>query len=209
MWRQHGVRDRIGSDTVTRNRGLAMQQDPAADVSRLTATVERLANSLERLERRQRRAKALAAAGLLVAAGLLLGSHWLNPAQAQATPPAAPLDPAAAAAAREELFQRLDPDQRREIERFEQDVGWVSQYRHLYGDQFDPAAMVAVMLGRMAKSVEAVPEMRMEMQVMNAKMNALPVMTAEIQGMNAKMGVMAAGMDSTMGRAGRMMPWSW
>jgi len=69
--------------------------------------------------------------------------------------------------------------------------------------------MVAVMLGRMAKSVEAVPEMRMEMQVMNAKMNALPVMTAEIQGMNAKMGVMAAGMDSTMGRAGRMMPWNW
>jgi hypothetical protein len=182
-----------------------MQHDPTADVSRLTATVERLASSLERLERLQRRAKALAAAGLLTAAGLLLGSHWLNPAQAQATPPAAPLDPAAATAAREELFKRLDPDQRREIERFEQDVGWVSQYRHLYGDQFDPAAMVAVMLGRMAKSVEAVPEMRMEMQVMNA----LPVMTAEIQGMNAKMGVMAAGMDSTMGRAGRMMPWNW
>jgi hypothetical protein len=186
-----------------------MQQDATADVSRLTATVERLASSLDRLERRQRRAKAIAAAGLLAVAGLLLGGHLLNAAQAQATPPAAPRDPAAAAAEREELFKRLDADQRREIERFEQDVAWVSQYRRLYGDQFDPAAMVAVMLGRMAKSVEAVPEIRMEMQVMNAKMNALPVMTAEIQGMNAKMGVMAAGMDSTMGRAGRMMPWNW
>jgi hypothetical protein len=54
--------------------------------------------------------------------------------------------------------------------------------------------------------------MRAEMQVMNAKMNALPVMVSEIQGMNAKMGVVAAGMDSTMGRAGRMlptMPWNW
>jgi len=186
-----------------------MQHDPAADVSHLTATVERLANSLERLERRQRRARGITAAGLLAVAGLLLGSHWLNPAQAQATPPAAPLDPAAAAVARAELFKRLDPDQRKEIERFEQDVGWVSQYRALYGDQFDPAAMVAVMLGRMARSVHAVPDMRTEMQVMNAKMNALPVMAAEIQGMNAKMGVMAAGMDSTMGRAGRMMPWNW
>jgi hypothetical protein len=132
-----------------------------------------------------------------------------NHAQAQATAPAAPRDPAALAAAREELFQRLDADQRREIERFENDVSWVSHYRQLFGDQFDPASMVAVMLGRMAKSVEAVPEIRAEIQVMNAKMNTLPVMTGEIQGMNAKMGVMAAGMDSTMGRVGRMMPWGW
>jgi len=209
MWLRHGAWDRIDSDTVTRNRGIAMQHDTAAEVSRLTTTVERLADSLERLERRQRRTRGIAAAALLTVAGVLLGGHMLNAAQAQATPSAAPLDPAAAAAAREELFKRLDPDQRREVERFEQDIGWVSQYRRLYADQFDPAAMVAVMLGRMARSVHAVPDMRTEMQVMNAKMNALPLMAAEIQGMNAKMGVMAAGMDSTMGRAGRMMPWSW
>jgi hypothetical protein len=40
-------------------------------------------------------------------------------------------------------------------------------------------------------------------------MNALPFMANEVAGMNAKMGVMAADMDSTMGRAGRMMPWGW
>jgi hypothetical protein len=186
-----------------------MPSDATVEVSRLTVTVARLTDAVERLERRQHRARAAATLGLVAVLAFLLGGQASNLAQAQATPHATPSDPAAFAAARDELFRQLDPAQRREIERFEQDVAWVSQYRHLYGDQFDPAAMVAVMLGRMAKSVEAVPEMRTEMQVMNAKMNALPVMAGEIQGMNAKMGVMAAGMDSTMGRAGRMMPWNW
>jgi hypothetical protein len=192
----------------------------AADLSRLTDTVECLAKGLERMERRQRRTKAFAATSLLVAAGFLFGGQVsrsdpkgaLNRVQAEtasSASPAAPFDPAAFAAAREALFKRLNPEQRRELDRFEQDIAWVSEYMHLYGDRFDPAAMVAVMLGRMAKSVEAVPEMRTEMQVMNAKMNALTAMAIEVQGMNAKMGVIAAGMDSTMGRAGRMMPWSW
>lgn len=38
---------------------------------------------------------------------------------------------------------------------------------------------------------------------------ALPFMANEVTGMNAKMGVMTADMDSTLGRAGRMMPWGW
>jgi len=54
-----------------------------------------------------------------------------------------------------------------------------------------------------------VPKMQAEMQAMNAKMNAPPFMANEVAGMNAKMGLMAANMDSTMGRAGRMMPWGW
>lgn len=197
-----------------------MPTDVAADISRLADTVERLAKGLERMERRQRRTKGIAGASLLVAAGFLLGGQVsspdlkgaLNQAQAQVAPPAAPVeprDPAVFAAARESLLKRLSPEQRREVERFEQDIAWVSDYMHRYGGQFDAGAMVAVMLGRMAKSVEAVPEMRTEMQVMNAKMNALPAMAMDVQGMNAGMGVIAAGMDSTMGRAGRMMPWSW
>jgi hypothetical protein len=189
-----------------------MPYDVTSDISHLRATVSRLTAALERVERRHRRIKTAAAAALLAAIGFLLGSHEIPPAQAEATAPAGPRDPAAMAEAREELFKRLSPDQRREFERFEHDADWVSQYFMLYRDRLDPGAIVAVMLGRMALSVEAVPEMRAEMQVMNAKMNALPVMASEIQGMNAKMGVMAAGMDSTMGRAGRMlptMPWNW
>jgi len=185
-----------------------MQPDPATDIARLSATIEHLTEALERLDRRQRRGRMLSAIGLAVLVGILLGGRLLSPAQAQAAA-SAHQDPASIAAAREELLKLLDPDQRREVERFEQDISWVSHYLHLYGDQFDPAAMVAVMLGRMTRSVAAVPDIRAEMQMMNAKMNALPAMTAEMQGMNAKMGIMAAGMDSTMGRAGRMMPWNW
>lgn len=187
-----------------------MPDDFASDISRLSAAVSRLSAALERVERRRRRTRTATAVALLAAAGFLIGSNELAPAHA--TAPAGTRDPAAMAKAREELFKRLSPEQRREFERFEHDADWVSQYFMLYRDRLDPGAIVAVMLGRMALSVEAVPEMRAEMQIMNAKMNALPVMASEIQGMNAKMGVMAAGMDSTMGRAGRMlptMPWNW
>jgi hypothetical protein len=42
---------------------------------------------------------------------------------------------------------------------------------------------------------------------MNAKMSAVPVMAREMQRMNGLMGVMAHGVDSTMGRMGNWMPW--
>jgi len=186
-----------------------MQENTPTEVAHLRASVEHLASALERLERRARRARAFAVLGVLAAsAGFLLGAQLARTASAEATV-AVPADPVAVSAAREELFGRLNAEQRHEVERWERDVAWVSQYMHLYGDRFDPGAMIAVMLARMARSVDAVPEMRAEMQIMNAKMNALPVMAAEVQGINGKMGIMAAGMDSTLGRAGRMMPWSW
>ena len=102
----------------------------------------------------------------------------------------------------------LPADERARLEQFEQKVAWVSQYMRS-SPQFDAGATIALFLGDMAKAMESVPKMQAEMQVMNAKMNALPFMANEVAGMNAKMGVMTADMDSTMGRAGRMMPWGW
>lgn len=186
-----------------------MHQADQPELAHLQVTVERLAVALARLERRRRQRRGLLAVGLVAAmGGFLLGAQLSGQATAQ---PAAQRAPTVAAdpAAREALLDRLTAEQRRELERWERDVTWVSQYMHLSGDRFDPGAMIAVMLARMARAVEAVPEMRTEMQVMNAKMNALPVMAAEVQGINGKMGIMAAGMDSTLGRAGRMMPWNW
>jgi len=45
-----------------------------------------------------------------------------------------------------------------------------------------------------------------KMRAMNAKMYARPLMATDIHGMHGKMSVMATGMDSTMGRDGRMFP---
>jgi len=42
---------------------------------------------------------------------------------------------------------------------------------------------------------------------MSGPKSAVPVMATEMQTMNMKMGVMAHGVDTTMGRMGRMMPW--
>ena len=81
-------------------------------------------------------------------------------------------------------------------------------------ERVDPAHMVAVILHDMKNMLEAVPRMaddvnRManDMQQMNGKMNAVPAMAGEMQQMNVKMGVMAHGVDTTMGRMGRWMPW--
>lgn len=55
-----------------------------------------------------------------------------------------------------------------------------------------------------------------DMRAMNArlaeidqKMDALPVLTTQVQGMRGEMVIVAASVDSTMGRAGRMLPWNW
>ena len=187
-------------------------QDLHAEIARLNNAIERLAGTVEQMRGPRRTRPALVVASLMAAvAGFGVGTYGVPYATAQSAPSAlaAPRDPAAVAAAREALLQQLTPAKRQEVEAFERDAGWLSQYMRLYGDQFDAGAMIALMLGRMVGSVAAVPDMRTEMQIMNAKMNALPVMAAEMQGMNAKMGIMAAGMDSTMGRAGRMMPWAW
>ena len=81
-------------------------------------------------------------------------------------------------------------------------------------EKVDPAHMVAVILHDMKNMLEAVPRMaddvhRMadDMQQMNGKMNAVPAMAGEMQQMNVKMGVMAHGVDTTMGRMGRWVPW--
>jgi hypothetical protein len=153
----------------------------------------------------------LAGLALAAAAGFGAGAYVASPAVAQ-TPGAAAtalaMPSAAPAASRAQLLAALPTGDRARVEEFEQKVAWISQYMRS-SPQFDPGAAIALFLGDMARAMEAVPQMHAEMQVMNGKMNALPFMANEVAGMNAKMGVMAADMDSTMGRAGRMMPWGW
>ncbi len=89
---------------------------------------------------------------------------------------------------------------------FEPEVQWLRAYMKS-SPGFDPGAAVALFLPQVADNMEAVPRMRGEMRVMNARMTTVPAMVAEMQAINAKLAMITGAMDSTMGRAGRMSPW--
>ena len=40
-------------------------------------------------------------------------------------------------------------------------------------------------------------------------MTSLPVLASDVKDMHFYMSIMAKDLDSTMGEAGRMMPWNW
>ena len=115
---------------------------------------------------------------------------------------------AASAPTRDQLMAMLPPEERARLREFEQRVSWVSRYTRS-SPEFDAGAAIALFLGEIVKSMESVPRMHAEMQAINGKTCALPSLANEVAGMNGKMGVMTADMDSTMGRAGRMMPLGW
>jgi hypothetical protein len=130
-------------------------------------------------------------------------------AQTQASAGAAlPVAPTVVGLTREQLMAMLPAEERVRLEVFEQKVAWVSQYMRS-SPQFDAGAAIALFLHDMAQAMESMPKMQADMEVMNAKMNALPFMANEVAGMNARIGIVAANMDSTMGRAGRVLPWGW
>jgi hypothetical protein len=184
--------------------------------SDLDPIVLTLARELARAEARcvvlaGARRRSLAAVVLAAAVGFGMGAYVVAPATAQPQPVgvATVQTPAAAPPqTRDQLMAMLPPEDRARLQEFEQRVSWVSRYTRSSPD-FDAGAAIALFLGEIVKSMESVPRMSSEMQAMNAKMNALPFLANEVAGMNAKMGVMTADMDSTMGRAGRMMPWGW
>jgi hypothetical protein len=131
-------------------------------------------------------------------------------------------DPAAAQQRREQLLANLPAEERARLEMFEAQVRLVREYVEVSPD-FDSGAAVALVLSNMSRSVEVMPEIHdavaamaddtraisARMAAIDHKMEALPVLATEVQQMRGQMSVMAAGVDSTMGRAGRMLPWNW
>lgn len=107
---------------------------------------------------------------------------------------------------RAELIAMLPAEKRRELDAFEREVDWVNGYMQTW-DQGKAGAVVAMMLYRMAKNMDTMPSMEQQMRTMSAQMGALPAIVAELNQINAKMNVITGTLDSTMGRAGRMMPW--
>lgn len=72
-------------------------------------------------------------------------------------------------------------------------------------EHLDPIRSISVILHDMKVAMEAMPQMAEDMHAMRIDMHS---MAADMHDMNGKMGVMAHGVDSTMGRMGRNMPWS-
>jgi len=110
------------------------------------------------------------------------------------------------AAKRAELIAMLPTEKQQELESFEREVVWLSAYMRTL-EQGQAGAVVALMLFKMAQSMSTMPSMEQQMRTMSGQMGALPAIVAELAQINAKMSVITASMDSTMGRAGRMMPW--
>jgi prefoldin subunit 5 len=154
-------------------------------------------------------------------------------------PKLAAVDPERAAAERQRLLAMLPQDRQARIVSFEQHMDWVRRYLNASADfdagaavtyfLADMGSSVSVMpamyaevrsmneeirridgeIQAMNTKMQALPVLTTEVQAMNAKMGALPMMANDVQGMHAQISIMAAGMDSTMGRAGRMFPFSW
>ncbi|MFZ1576483.1 MAG: hypothetical protein WAT36_14860 [Chromatiaceae bacterium] len=126
--------------------------------------------------------------------------------QAPVTAPATSMSPEARAAQRRELLAMLPEETRAELEKFAQQAEWLDQYMHTW-EPDQAGALVSLMLFRMTKTMDTLPEMERNMRVMSGQMAALPAIVGELNQINAKMSVITGNLDSTMGRAGRMMPW--
>jgi len=146
--------------------------------------------------------------GLMLAAGV-----WSAvPALSRAEPPRSlqpsnlSASPSERAAQRAQLLAMLPADKQRQLESFEREAAWLTGYMQTW-DQGQAGAVVAMMLFKMTQSMDTMPSMEQQMRTMSGQMGALPAIVAELAQINAKMHVITASMDSTMGRAGRMMPW--
>jgi len=126
--------------------------------------------------------------------------------QAPNSPTSASMSAEDRAAQRRELIAMLPEEQRQELEKFTQQAEWLDQYMHTW-EPDQAGAMVALMLFRMTKTMDTLPEMERNMRIMSGQMAALPAIVGELNQINAKMSVITTNLDSTMGRAGRMMPW--
>ncbi|MCP3867703.1 MAG: hypothetical protein GY703_06325, partial [Gammaproteobacteria bacterium] len=134
----------------------------------------------------------------------------------------AELDPEEAMAKRQRLRERLSPEQQASLQHFEEDHDWMARYLEVY-PEFSAGATISLRLSQMSNSIKVMPDlyeqvrnmsvevqaMSHELHTMNRKMDALPVMATDVKNMNFHMSVMSRGMDSTMGEAGRMLPWNW
>ena len=221
----------------------------AEALNRLSASMEHLQTRYEASERANRRVRIALIIVFLLLGGVMYKAIQPIAQQMNALPEilrqALPglkkvtLDPETAAAERQRLIELLPPENRKELEEFEQKQQWIADYI-ASSEDFNPGATIALFLSDMATSVKVMPElhtevramtdqvrdMNNEMRTMNEKMSSIPILATEVSGMHEQMralpvlssdvkgmlfymSIMAKDLDATMGEAGRMMPWNW
>lgn len=197
----------------------------ASAIAGLTAALQRFEACYETARRAERRLRL----GLFLSTLVILGGAVVVTLAtttgflAQLAPPRiAQSDPAAAQARHQRLLASLPAEEHARLQKFEAQIKLVREYV-VVSPNFDTGAAVALVLSHMSSSVDVMPELyrvvatmaddihaiNSRMAAMDRKMDALPVLATEVQGMRGQMAIMAAGVDSSMGRAGRMMPWNW
>lgn len=201
------------------------QAQTSAAIGELTASLRRFEVRYEAARRSERRLRIglVFSTLLILGGGIYLGFIATTDLVAQIAPPrVAQIDPEAALERRAQLLASLEPAERARLEQFEAQTALVREYVQV-SPEFNAGATVALVLSSMSRSVEVMPAlyrvvaaMADDMRAMNArlaemdhKMDALPVLATQVQGMRGEMAIMAASVDSTMGRAGRMLPWNW
>lgn len=201
------------------------QAQTSAAIGELTASLRRFEVRYEAARRSERRLRIglVFSTLLILGGGIYLGFIATTDFVAQIAPPrVAQIDPEAALERRAQLLASLEPAERARLEQFEAQTALVREYVQV-SPEFNAGATVALVLSSMSRSVEVMPAlyrvvaaMADDMRAMNArlaemdhKMDALPVLATQVQGMRGEMAIMAASVDSTMGRAGRMLPWNW
>jgi hypothetical protein len=201
------------------------QAQTATAITELTAALRHFEARYEAARRAERRLRVglVVAVLVMLGGGIYLAQSATTDFVARIAPPrVAQTDPEAALARRNHLLANLEPAERARLEEFETQAALVREYVQVSPD-FDSGATVALVLSSMSRSVEVMPPlyrvvaamaddihaMNTRLAEMDRKMDALPVLATEVQGMRGQMAIMAAGVDSTMGRAGRMMPWNW
>jgi hypothetical protein len=199
-----------------------MNEQPPS-IAQLASAIQTLTETMVQCEQRLRRLQRIyrwgGLAGVMMA-GLVL--HAISDVAAQNSPREGWLGKIEDEAKKvtqitEHDFQKLAADARHitEDERAKLAIAVDRLRERVHQDKVATETVVAVVLHDMKVALESMPSMardmermRLDMSQMNAKMNAVPVMAVEMAKMNATMRVMGAGVDSTMGRMGRMMPWN-
>jgi hypothetical protein len=207
-------------------------------LNRLSLAMEQLQDRYDAAQRANRRARIALVVVLILLGGAVYHVFSPVAELAIQIPQLIPqlrkaaLDHEDAAAERQRLLEMLPPDQQAEIKLLEEKERWLSSYLDAYPD-FNAGAAVSLFLSQMSKSMKVMPGMYDEVrsmtaevrsmnekmnalpilatstQGMHAQMNALPVLATEVKGMHFYMSLIAKDLDSTMGEAGRMMPWNW